>query len=78
MDEAPARSERAQDARCYVPALDGLRFFAFFSVLVHHLPESGFSPVLARVQGFGWVGIDLFFVILRLEERFAVVQSRPA
>jgi peptidoglycan/LPS O-acetylase OafA/YrhL len=64
-------------ARFYVPQLDGLRFFAFLFVFVHHLPPlvSPAVPVLGGVlkgiHDFGWAGVDLFlclsgFLITRL------------
>jgi peptidoglycan/LPS O-acetylase OafA/YrhL len=49
--------------RFYLPVLDALRLLAFLLVLVHHLPEATFAPVIVRVQRIGWVGVDLFFVI---------------
>jgi peptidoglycan/LPS O-acetylase OafA/YrhL len=42
--------------------LDGLRFFAFLAVFIHHLPNSGL-PVLTQIHSLGWMGVDLFFVI---------------
>jgi len=44
----------------YEPELDGLRFVAFMSVFLHHLPLFSKSPV--QVQ-YGWVGVELFFVL---------------
>ena len=71
-DNPPAPSPKANAARrFYVPQLDGLRFFAFLLVFVHHGPRlsSLFSPgsVLAKpfffLEGFGWCGVDLFLVL---------------
>ena len=58
-------------ARYYVPQLDGLRFLAFLLVFVHHFtaPHEIFGgypligPLLARLQEFGWAGVDLFLVL---------------
>src|SRR4051794_10600592 len=44
----------------YLPQLDGLRFFAFLAVFIHHL--SAPEP-LRFLQARGWMGVDLFFVI---------------
>ncbi len=43
--------------RSYYPALDGLRGFAILGVLLQH--NFSFLPV----PRFGWVGVDLFFVL---------------
>lgn len=55
----------------YNPALDGLRFFAFFLVFLHHAP---WTPVvqppfpnpwyfLVRIHECGWMGVDLFLCL---------------
>lgn len=46
----------------YFPTLDGLRFFAFFLVLLHHLPPS-VNPLLHLVQVQGWVGVHVFLFL---------------
>ncbi|CAN7688155.1 acyltransferase [Pseudoduganella sp. LjRoot289] len=46
----------------YFPTLDGLRFFAFFLVLLHHLPPSA-SPLLRLFQEQGWVGVHVFLFL---------------
>jgi peptidoglycan/LPS O-acetylase OafA/YrhL len=51
------------DATSYLPALDGLRFFAFLAVFIHHLPDNGIPRQLALVKEYGWAGVELFFVI---------------
>ena len=55
-------SERG--SRFYLPQLDGLRFFAFLSVFLHHSPlfPDG-SRAAAFVHQLGWVGVDLFLVL---------------
>lgn len=68
--------------KLYFPSLDGLRFFAFFLVFLHHALQNTTSQnpiinyLLIILQKNGWVGVDLFFVlsgflitILLLEER---------
>ena len=52
------------------PVLDGIRGLAIFAVLWHHLVTfSGLEPAvrldyhLWRTGSWGWVGVDLFFVL---------------
>lgn len=53
----------------YYPSLDGLRFFAFFIVFLHHSllnlqsNNSFINYFLVIIQKNGWVGVDLFFVL---------------
>ena len=51
----------------FIPALDGLRGIAIILVMLHHFtyyrPETGIDRVIAGVPLFGWVGVDLFFVL---------------
>src|ERR1700681_3727270 len=56
--------------RIYLPQVDGLRFVAAFLVLLSHfrpLADSfGTGPlaqVFARIQQFGWIGVDIFLVL---------------
>lgn len=57
------------DQSIYYPSLDGLRFFAFFIVFLHHsllnLQSNNFliNYFLVIIQKNGWVGVDLFFVL---------------
>jgi peptidoglycan/LPS O-acetylase OafA/YrhL len=57
---APPRQERN-------PALDSLRALAALAVVVLHatpLPPDSIPGILARrVAGYGWMGVDLFFVL---------------
>jgi peptidoglycan/LPS O-acetylase OafA/YrhL len=70
--------------RLYYPQLDGLRFFAYFFVLLSHYPDPatyfvdwpGVRTVLVKFHEFGWIGVDLFLVLssflifsLLIEER---------
>lgn len=45
----------------YFPALDGLRFFAFFWVFLGHLPRP--ENFLNWFQKTNWIGVDIFFVL---------------
>lgn len=50
--------------RFYLPQLDGLRFCAFLLVFLHHAPVvPGGSRMASAVKEFGFVGVDLFFVL---------------
>jgi len=49
--------------RIYFPELDGLRFFAFLLVFVHHHPLFSEIPYLSFLHVYGWVGVDLFFTL---------------
>jgi peptidoglycan/LPS O-acetylase OafA/YrhL len=63
-------------ARFYLRELDGLRFFAFFGVFLHHAvttpqlsadvaigPLGVLQQVISKVVASGWIGVDLFFVL---------------
>lgn len=53
----------------YLPSLDGLRFFAFFFVFLHHSLQTITSNnpfldfLLIAFKKNGWVGVDLFFIL---------------
>ena len=55
----------------HIPALDGLRGLAIIAVIVCHVNWSYGGPFmsgrfdgpLAAVFGWGWIGVDLFFVL---------------
>jgi peptidoglycan/LPS O-acetylase OafA/YrhL len=54
--------------RGHMPSLDGLRGIAILAVLGHnfeldHEPWSIFGAVAGRVVDWGWVGVQLFFVL---------------
>lgn len=70
--------------RVYFPQLDGLRFIAYFLVLISHFgnPAAYFEQfptlqfLLGKLRDFGWAGVDLFLVLssflifsLLIEER---------
>jgi peptidoglycan/LPS O-acetylase OafA/YrhL len=47
--------------RIYFPELDGLRFFAFLLVFIHHQGIFVKIPYLSVLSTNGWIGVDLFF-----------------
>jgi peptidoglycan/LPS O-acetylase OafA/YrhL len=52
----------------HIPALDGVRGLAILLVLVRHFspdnfPQDSFGEPLIRWGRFGWMGVDLFFVL---------------
>ncbi|WP_375771353.1 acyltransferase [Archangium gephyra] len=53
---APVSSER-------FPGLDALRVFAILGVVGRHYPHTGAPAWFAEPTRFGWVGVDLFFVL---------------
>lgn len=56
----PALETRSPLLRPFYPALDGLRALAFIATfLVHYGPMAWNTPIVR----WGWVGVDLFFVL---------------
>src|SRR3954470_5504121 len=57
----------APRAHVHIPALDGIRGLAILLVLFFHfMLVEGDSSVVRLIQktwGFGWMGVDLFFVL---------------
>jgi peptidoglycan/LPS O-acetylase OafA/YrhL len=51
----------------HFPSLDGVRGLAILMVIAFHLfalPYDGLAPsILSRVFSYGWLGVDLFFVL---------------
>lgn len=47
----------------YFPQLDGLRFFAFLVVFIHHAPIIKIIPGWKTLSDIGWVGVDLFLCL---------------
>jgi peptidoglycan/LPS O-acetylase OafA/YrhL len=50
-------------SRRFIPELDGLRAFAIFGVLLVHSNFALRTPWLEMLRSWGWIGVDLFFVI---------------
>jgi len=64
----PAADLRAGRPHLHIPVLDGLRGIAVIAVMLYHFAmspaaKSGLNDVLVRVSRFGWIGVDLFFVL---------------
>lgn len=57
--DSPENSQISE--RIYFPQLDGLRFFAFALVFIHHNSLFANIPYLSVLMTNGWVGVDLFF-----------------
>ncbi|MBZ9761315.1 acyltransferase [Mesorhizobium sp. CA8] len=49
--------------RLYIAPLDGLRFVAFLAVFFHHMSQFKAVAVLDTLHNYGWVGVELFFLI---------------
>jgi peptidoglycan/LPS O-acetylase OafA/YrhL len=67
-DARPALQREAGAGHLHIPALDGLRGIAVLSVMLYHFamsPAAGsrLNDLLVRVSRFGWIGVDLFFVL---------------
>lgn len=50
-----------------IPALDGLRGIAIILVIISHTtlyrPDEGLDSWIAAIPLFGWIGVDLFFIL---------------
>jgi len=69
--------EPATKSGMYMPGLDGLRFLAFFLVMVNHLSKVGIQAGWAGIQHVGWSGVELFFVLSAfLLTKLAVVETQ--
>ncbi|MCF3108821.1 acyltransferase [Niabella sp. CC-SYL272] len=49
--------------RVYMPELDGLRFFAFLLVFIHHTTSFVDVKEISVLHKTGWIGVDLFFAL---------------
>jgi len=49
--------------RFYLPELDGVRFLAFFLVFLFHGQQMWGDVPLPGFFEYGWIGVDLFFVL---------------
>ena len=64
MDRQSPEISSTSLVRPFYPALDGLRAIAFLMVfLVHYGTGSLAVPYLSPIFAWGWVGVDLFFVL---------------
>jgi len=64
MNEILKKSDKDKNIeRIYFPELDGLRFFAFLLVFVHHHSLFAKIPYLSILHTNGWIGVDLFFAL---------------
>lgn len=57
------QSDERLIAPSYIPELDGLRGLAIGSVLIYHCHQKLVSSGLDSVAQWGWVGVNLFFVL---------------
>lgn len=61
----------SNSSKFYLPQLDGLRFFAFFLVFIHHAPAANhfFNPhswayaLTLKLHQYGWIGVDIFLCL---------------
>ncbi len=60
---ASLRDSGREKSSFYFPELDGLRFFAFLLVFIHHTELFSTIPQLRFLHDFGWAGVDLFFAL---------------
>ncbi|WP_026474928.1 acyltransferase family protein [Alkaliflexus imshenetskii] len=63
MEISKADTNTPKTERLYWPELDGVRFFAFLLVFIHHHPLFKDVPGLKYIYEYGWIGVDLFFVL---------------
>ena len=54
------KASSVPSARVYLEPLDGLRFFAFLLVLLHHVNPPPSLRVPYAMYTIGWAGVDLF------------------
>ncbi len=67
-DARPSLEQEARRGHLHIPVLDGLRGIAVIGVMFFHFAMSPAAPsrlndLLIRVSRFGWIGVDLFFVL---------------
>jgi peptidoglycan/LPS O-acetylase OafA/YrhL len=63
----------------YWPELDGLRAVAFLLVFFSHYPPNASTPLLlgiCKYCSWGWVGVDLFFVLSGFLITFLLVKEK--
>ncbi len=67
-DARPAMEHSAGRRHLHIPALDGLRGIAVIGVMFFHFamspaPKTAAVNLFVLVTRFGWIGVDLFFVL---------------
>lgn len=72
----PPRSADCLGLPSYIPELDGLRGLAIGSVLIYHCHEKLRSSGLDSIAQWGWVGVNLFFVLSGFLITGIIVDSR--
>jgi peptidoglycan/LPS O-acetylase OafA/YrhL len=53
----------SEKEKTYFPELDGLRFFAFLLVFIHHSEVISSNPYWLALRDYGWMGVDLFLCL---------------
>jgi peptidoglycan/LPS O-acetylase OafA/YrhL len=80
----PAKEgQKTKEGERWIPALDGVRGLAILLVMLFHysveLDRSyPFQRLLASLCGYGWTGVDLFFVLSGFLITGILVESRTA
>ncbi len=82
LTNALKESPQIPRSRSQLQALDGVRGLAIVVVMAHHfrtfLPPSAIFDPLKLLLDYGWVGVDLFFVLSGFLITGILIQSRTA
>src|SRR5436190_14494061 len=81
--DTPLTIEEKRTGHGWIPALDGIRGLAILMVMLfHYSPELDRSNPIERVAGsfcgYGWTGVDLFFVLSGFLITGILLESRAA